>query len=133
MSSTDRTLSKINIFTNLTALKNHTETEIGDTELSIVGEIAVVVETYKNGSSWYRIWSDGWIEQGGNVYVSTSGQPLNFLKAFSDTTYTIVSGGSAAQLGNTSCYNKTATGCSLWTSDDNSFNASGIEWYACGY
>ena len=28
---------------------------------------AVIVQNYKNGSSWYRVWSDGWIEQGGET------------------------------------------------------------------
>ena len=28
---------------------------------------AVVVTNYVNGTSWYRVWSDGWIEQGGFV------------------------------------------------------------------
>ena len=26
---------------------------------------AVVVTSYQNGSNWYRVWSDGWLEQGG--------------------------------------------------------------------
>lgn len=26
---------------------------------------ATIQETYRNGYSWYRVWSDGWIEQGG--------------------------------------------------------------------
>src|SRR5574344_2415354 len=30
-----------------------------------------VIENYVNGASWYRVWSDGWIEQGG--YVTDSG------------------------------------------------------------
>lgn len=28
-------------------------------------ETPVIVETYVNGTEWYRVWSDGWIEQGG--------------------------------------------------------------------
>lgn len=90
-------------------------------------------ETYKNGTSWYRIWSDGWIEQGGVVSVTSAGQSLAYLKSFADTTYTIVSGGSSNTLGNTACYNKTISGCQLYTGDDDSFNAGILEWYACGY
>lgn len=33
----------------------------------------VVIEAYKNDTSWYRIWSDGWIEQGGLRVVETPG------------------------------------------------------------
>lgn len=31
---------------------------------------AVVVDSYKNGTEWYRVWSDGWCEQGG--YISSA-------------------------------------------------------------
>ena len=31
-----------------------------------------IIETYRNGSSWYRIWSDGWCEQGGAGGVVTA-------------------------------------------------------------
>lgn len=34
---------------------------------------AYVIETWKSGSSWYRKWSDGWIEQGGNTTASIDG------------------------------------------------------------
>ncbi|MBQ8347788.1 MAG: hypothetical protein IJY17_09350 [Alphaproteobacteria bacterium] len=44
-----------------------------------------VTETYHSGTEWYRVWSDGWIEQGGVVKpaaVSTAYQ-ANFVKPFS--------------------------------------------------
>ena len=44
-----------------------------------------LIESYKNGANWYRIYSDGWCEQGGRA---TDGI-INFLKPFSDTNYTI--------------------------------------------
>ena len=43
--------------------------KIGTTECK-----AYVTETYSNGTSWYRVWSDGWIEQGG-YWV---GNPQNY-------------------------------------------------------
>lgn len=133
--STVQPHNNTNVFPNLTAFKTHTSPEIGEDELSLIGEVAVVVESYKNGSSWYKVYSDGWIEQGGTVSVTSAGQALTYLKAFSNTDYTIVSGGAGAtaQYGNTNCYNRTATGCALWTSDDASFNAGVIAWRACGY
>ncbi len=30
-----------------------------------------IIETYHNGASWYRIWSDGWCEQGGDLELGT--------------------------------------------------------------
>ncbi len=45
---------------------------------------AVVVTTYKSGTNWYRVWSDGTLEQGG---VATRTGTITFLKAFKDTNY----------------------------------------------
>lgn len=44
-----------------------------------------IVETYSNGTSWYRVWSDGWCEQGG--YSSSAN--IMFLKQMANTNYTI--------------------------------------------
>ena len=50
-----------------------------------------VIENYVNGTSWYRIWSDKWIEQGGRVNsgVQTvqNGSKFSFLKTFANTNY----------------------------------------------
>ena len=50
-----------------------------------------VTETYKNGASWYRVWSDGWCEQGGLLPSASSAQKVTvtFLKTFSNTNYNI--------------------------------------------
>lgn len=42
---------------------------------------AYIVETYRNGTKWYRVWSDGWLEQGGQVAKAMDGN-ITFLKAF---------------------------------------------------
>ena len=39
----------------------------------------MVKESYVNGDNWYRIWTDGWIEQGGKVTRGFSGT-ITFLK-----------------------------------------------------
>lgn len=47
-----------------------------------------IVETYSNGTSWYRVWSDGWCEQGGQYSIATNGQgSVAFLKTFINTDY----------------------------------------------
>jgi len=50
-----------------------------------------IVEKYKNGKSWYRIYSDGWCEQGGFLYgdSDSNNKPVSFLKEFSDTNYSL--------------------------------------------
>ena len=56
---------------------------------------ATITSKYYNSSngSWYRVYSDGWIEQGQTFYSSTasgSTMPITFFKPFSDTLYTFV-------------------------------------------
>ncbi len=52
-------------------------------------EIRFVKSTYSSGATWYRIWSDGWIEQGGRVNTTTSSGTVTFPKAFKDTNYNL--------------------------------------------
>lgn len=56
---------------------------------------AYITETYQNGTSWYRIYSDGWCEQGG--YVGTSddlfeSRTVTLLKEFLNDEYAVVVG-----------------------------------------
>lgn len=61
---------------------------------------STVIETYHNGTEWYRIWSDGWIEQGGRVYISAStALTVNLLKPYASTDYMISFSHSAAGTG----------------------------------
>lgn len=51
---------------------------------------AFIVETYSNGTDWYRVWSDGWCEQGGQSSTYANATATTFLKPFIDTNYTIL-------------------------------------------
>lgn len=44
-----------------------------------------VVDSYHNGTEWYRVFSDGWVEQGGVVKPAAVSTPYtaNFIKPFS--------------------------------------------------
>lgn len=74
-------------------------------------QVRVVVETYKSGARWYRLYDDNWCEQGG---TNTAGS-IAFSKAFVDTNYTLL-----AQ----SYSNKATSSFTLGTSGD---------WMAVGY
>lgn len=55
-------------------------------------KVAVITYNYKNGTSWIRQWSDGWVEQGGRITTSVSSQSvstaqINFIIPFVDTSY----------------------------------------------
>lgn len=62
--------------TRISALENH-------------GAGATVVESYRNGTEWYRIWSDGWIEQGGSITTALEDttRTVTLLKVMADTNY----------------------------------------------
>ena len=98
-----------------------------------LSECHVVVTKYRSGTNWYRVWSDGWIEQGGYLKVDSNGQLLTFLKPFSDVNYTMTAAGTEQRFGNVAFYERTTASTKCWTSDDESFNAAGMNWYACGY
>lgn len=88
-----------------------------------------VVEMYRNGTEWYRKWSDGWIEQGGIVPTTSTNFTVTFQVPFADTNYTL-----------------TTTGDYSWNQVDNAVQSysttqfSGLyqkqiidfRWYACG-
>lgn len=99
-----------------------------------------VVESYTNGTSWYRVWDDGWCEQGG-MYSATSDAvaTVTFLKNY-DTkpTSILISRG-----GDVSSYSNNPAGMasySSWNWSSSSFDTWGIAngiasfiWRAEGY
>lgn len=92
------------------------------------GARAYVTETYVNGTLWYRIWSDGWKEQGGRVSIDGT---VTYLKAFNNTNYTLLA---LAYGSNTSGYfNMHVTSYSKTTFSIGTSNWDSAFWYACGY
>lgn len=92
-----------------------------------------ITETWKStdGGSWYRVWSDGWIEQGGTYTSSDNNNyPVTLSKKMTTTNYhsTVTVGyNTSSNYGFGYCYAKTTYG----------FKAVVIEprgtWYVCGY
>jgi len=57
------------------------------TSLNTAG-IRTVIETYSSGTDWYRVWSDGWCEQGGYITsTNNTAQNINLLKSYANTNY----------------------------------------------
>ena len=106
---------------------------------------AVVIQNYVNGTSWYRVWSDGWIEQGGRVQLTsqnTTGTVVSFLKAFQNTNYSVnamverytstdvsYTDDSTVLIQGLATNNMTLV---LWDANNNSYKAY-VRWRACGY
>ena len=62
---------------------------------------AHIVETYSNGTDWYRVWSNGWCEQGGtklNITLNTF-VFITLLKPFANTNYSVIGSGINAETG----------------------------------
>ena len=107
--------------------------------------IRTVVETFvsEDKTQWYRVWSDGWIEQGGNLLaehfvIAASGTIVTFLKPFTNTNYILVLGGGNQDNSSNNVavpYGNSYYG-SIYKPDKKpeSFRVvvSG-SWYACGY
>lgn len=92
----------------------------------------VVTKSWRSGTSWYRVWSDGWIEQGGYANITKNGQVVDLHKDFTNTNYFVMGNGlQAARYA--SCHTRTVGTFAVYTGDDSSFNAGNICWYACGY
>ena len=50
-----------------------------------------IIETWTDGTSWYRVWSDGWCEQGGHfsVIASAALYTVTMFKPYLDTNYNL--------------------------------------------
>lgn len=99
-------------------------------------EFPYVIETYANGSSWYRVYSDGWCEQGG-VTASIAGSAsivTSYLKNFINTNYTLLTQGLGAYTAkaeaNSIVSDKQTSSFTLYSGYNGTKTFS---WYASGY
>ena len=99
---------------------------------------AVIVENYVNGTSWYRVYSDGWCEQGDSYASTTSNSSIALLKNYVDTNYSVFI------MRCTTSSSSTTTGGDWWTrtKTTSSFTPYTNQlssppyrccWYTCGY
>lgn len=101
----------------------------------------VVTESYYNNGSWYRVYSDGWCEQGGELLNGSYNTPVSvtFLKPFSDAHYTITGMASSEYTSYPDAFvgwywgTKTATSVSLWARVVANAYPVSYTWQACGY
>lgn len=91
---------------------------------------AYVTEFNKIGTSWYRKWSDGFIEQGDNSfrYMTSSVDTITLIKPFSDKNYYLGFGNGTYDA---YIYGVTASNFSLTSFESGRWHCHG--WYACGY
>lgn len=90
-------------------------------------EVYCVVETFQDGTDWYRVWSDGWCEQGGYKGSTSVNSTVNLLKNYIDTNYSIQTTiyGNYTNI-SSPCNNKT-------TSSFTTYQDVPVLWQASGY
>lgn len=95
-----------------------------------------ITATGQNGTSWYRKYSDGWIEQGGNFTCpADSYVKITYLSAFANTNYSLLA--TARNSEGDRIFAKTKN-INTTYAEIGSFSSSGtfgtdISWFACGY
>lgn len=92
-----------------------------------------IVKTYANGPLWYRLYNDGWVEQGGNfgaAFSSWTDKLTTFLVPFRDTNYWVnaISGYNANT--DSPCVNTKTTTTFMCRPYNSTGNAN---WIASGY
>lgn len=93
-----------------------------------------IKETYINGRSGYRLWSDGWCEQWGQTEIDTGSNIVTFLKPFAKgNAYIHISFNRTALASTTSQVNIFTRGTTQQQVDFYSSAATGICWTARGY
>lgn len=94
-----------------------------------------LVQSYVNGTSGYRVYSDGWCEQWGRITVGLDSSVIvTFLKPFMNASYYAnwisCNGYTLNGAGTRACDNLTTTSMRIYNGQDCAMLAN---WYACGY
>ena len=95
-----------------------------------------VVDANQEGTTWYRKYSDGWIEQGGRTASLSDGEAtVTFPIEFKDTNYSILTTSVNSSANSTTTIAKSLTKkTAVVTYDVEDGSGTGtIQWYACGY
>ena len=95
--------------------------------------VHTVIETYQNGTNWYRVYDDGWVEQGGRASVSYTGTDVELLREFTDTNYTVVACSAVTSTAPTINVFAVPKNVTTITLGSGVAGASAVSWYACGY
>lgn len=104
---------------------------------------AYITETWKstNDTSWYRKWSDGWVEQGGRVNAvgyNNKTQNVTFMITMSNTNYFAVSNPLDTMHSSWDLSSRVSL-LKMWgmtvkgSTNAGSIYTGGCTWYVCGY
>ena len=99
--------------------------------------VITLVDSWHSGSSWYRKYSDGWVEQGGAVIINLSNSaadiPITYHIAFSDNPKVItVQPLEVNGIALVACRTLSGTGCRITYTGSGANSVYSAVWYACG-
>ena len=113
-----------------------------DTNLAnIASNIDYVVESYNDGTNWYRKYKSGWIEQGGiSATVSATAQQhftVTLLKPMLSNNYSVLGNycfvsGQSSSLVTTKIKNESTINFTTEQSNNTGAREGFIRWYVCG-
>lgn len=133
-----KTDSSTKIATTQWVANHRCTTKATTTSSASVNSPCYVIENYKDGTNWWRIWSDGWVEQGGKTgnLPSNAVTTVTLLKALTTTDYNVQL--APHYFGGTSDgWNENQWVTSVATNNFGIYNSAavygGVYWYACGY
>lgn len=92
-----------------------------------------IIKTYTNGPLWYRLYDDGWVEQGGNfgaAFSSWTDKTTTFLIPFKDTNYWVNAISGHTSNTDSPCINTKTTTTFMCRPYNSTGNAN---WIASGY
>ena len=97
---------------------------------NVSSNIDYVVESYRNGTEWYRIYKSGWVEQGGRrTDVFEAGVTVNLLKPFLNTDYVVTPGVHGKYEAPAGAGERTTLSFVLWGLR---YTNGIVDWIACG-
>jgi hypothetical protein len=99
-----------------------------------------VVESYNDGTSWYRLYKSGWIEQGGECVGTSSGFQTITILPMRDTNYWVstqrcgtTNNSNSAALAYQQAINLTTTSFQAYTNITSMTSTSTFRWFVAGY
>lgn len=106
--------------------------------ISVIRDKPHITQTWSNGTSWYRKYSDGFIEQSGNMTIAKgdTSRTTSFNTSFSSSTSYVVLVQSYQQGASDTKYNNfhiSSRTTSSFTGRNSCTENIGNIWYACGY
>lgn len=92
-----------------------------------------LVESYVNGRSWYRVYSDGWCEQGGHITVTEAATNITLLKSYKDNNYNAVGCQANTNTAGYHTINVAAYSATQVQIRQNAVGSPLVNWIAMGY